>query len=241
MSRDNDRLSRENNELQNRCINDESRVRSTVEEVNFLKERIKTLTFENQQLKTKKEEIVKKMSDQIGAVADASSVRTTSNLTSTIRSNKHQFSTMPSTPKASDFRDDSFLNIGSPSNLDNEMHRHQEDFRRFSIDSTMTSRSAGQASSTMSQVAPSFNRFNTISENDCEEPSNQEKFLMLDNSQVQLNRLSMLQARNQQTKPHLKSSYALESLLPAVTEKQVRGDKENAPSRVNFFFLIFLV
>jgi hypothetical protein len=98
---------------------------------------------------------------------------------------------------------------------------NDNDSRRYSMDSF------ARVSASNSSTLPAFNRFNAISENEFEEPSINQKFLQIDNSQVQMHRLSTLQIRNQQSKPHLKSSYALESLLPAVTENQVRGEKEN--------------
>lgn len=83
-------------------------------------------------------------------------------------------------------------------------------------------------------MMPSFNRFNAISENEFEEPDINQKSFHIETTQ-NLHRLSTLQIRNLQTKPHLKSSYALEVNLPAVSEDQIRGEinKENRMSSIN--------
>jgi len=139
------------------------------------------------------------------------------------------------------FLDDSLLRFTSPElgtrDVLSEMNTGNDDFsRRCSIDSF----SRNQANATM--VMPTFNRFNTISENEFEEPSINQKFLQASNEENGSRRLSTLQIRNQQSKPHLKSSYPLELVLPAVTENQIRGaahanefDKENA--RVSWIFV----
>ncbi len=116
-----------------------------------------------------------------------------------------------STPKMR-FSDDSFHKFTSPSLGTNdqfgsdfpEMPDHDIS-RRFSIDSF--------SQGNQNNVTVGFNRFNTISENEFEEPSINQKFLGNgENSQLAQRRLTQIQARNQQTKPHLKSSYALEQL-----------------------------
>ena len=139
-----------------------------------------------------------------------------------------------STPK-NKFYDDSFVKYTSPGSKEHvfgdETINAEEISRRYSIDSF--SRSMNNQNQTT--VMPSFNRFNAISENEFEEPDiNQKSFHIPENTQ-NLHRLSTLQIRNLQTKPHLKSSYALEVNLPAVSENQIRGEtnKENRMSQVN--------
>ena len=88
-------------------------------------------------------------------------------------------------------------------------------------------------------AVPSFNRFNAISENEYEEPSLNQKYLQIQDSSLNLNRLSTLQTRNLKQKPHLKSSYALEMIH--VNENLVRGEQasivENKENRVlNIFY-----
>ena len=103
-------------------------------------------------------------------------------------------------------------------NLDNLTHRSQGDFCNISLlgNSAASGNSADQASKTMSRVANSF-PLNPISQND--------KSLT---AHLDLDRFSEIVARNQQNKPHLKSSYAIEGIPPTVTGSQERGDKENA-------------
>ena len=76
---------------------------------------------------------------------------------------------------------------------------------------------------------PALNRFNAISENDCEEPSNNHKFLQMSDSTNAMRRVSTLQTRNKQVKPHLQSSYALEDVTQTYNEDWIRGEqsKEN--------------
>lgn len=132
---------------------------------------------------------------------------------------------MLSTPK-SKFYDDSFVKYTSPDLRTNEPFQeqfNQDDMsRRFSIDSFSRS---GNNNATM--VVPSFNRFNAISENEFEEPDINQKSFHIESSTNGLHRLSTLQTRNLQTKPHLKSSYALDFTLPAVSEHHIRGDVDN--------------
>ena len=115
----------------------------------------------------------------------------------------------------------------------NEMMMMHHDPRRFSMDSVAAMRanaSTQAAAAAAAAAAGGFNRFNAISEADFEEPNVNQKYLMLDHqAHTQQHRLSTLQTRNLQAKPHLKSSYALEaeSVPAAVTEDQIRG-KENA-------------
>jgi hypothetical protein len=104
-----------------------------------------------------------------------------------------------------------------------------EDSRRFSIDSFRG------ASSTLSTTATPLiptaqmmaNRFNTISENEFEEPDINQKSLELEMN-GNLNRLSILQTRNQRVPAHLKSSYALEMNLPTANELAIRGEQAAA-------------
>ena len=49
-------------------------------------------------------------------------------------------------------------------------------------------------------------------------------------------RMSQLQQRNKQVKPHLQSSYALED-VSAVDEDLMRGERYTKENRVYFFFL----
>ena len=123
--------------------------------------------------------------------------------------------------------------------------------RRYSIDSF--SRGAGGSgvgsapslgNSTINvgsfNNVPSFNRFNTISENEYEEPSINQKFFQVNDNANALRRISTLQTRNKQQKPHLQSSYALEDVTSGVTETQIRGDawnKENSSSTVGRVFI----
>ena len=140
--------------------------------------------------------------------------------------------TILSTPKVqiqNKFYDDSFQKFTSPSlgtgsgdHVFGENDIPDADFsRRFSIDSFSRNSMANQNNVTMG-----FNRFNTISENEFEEPSVNQKFLVNgDNSHMAQRRLTQIHARNQQTKPHLKSSYALEQ-LPVSSEFPINS-KEN--------------
>lgn len=86
-----------------------------------------------------------------------------------------------------------------------------DDSRRFSIDSF-------SRPSNITVNLPQFNRFNTISENEFEEPDINQKSLELEMT-GNLNRLSILQTRNQRAPPHLKSSYALEMNLPTPSDR----------------------
>ncbi len=113
--------------------------------------------------------------------------------------------------------------------------------RRFSIDSFSRGSSAVCGSSSMInhsinvgsyQNMPALNRFNAISENEYEEPSNNHKSLQLADNTNAVRRLSTLQTRNKQQKPHLQSSYALEDVTQTVDENSLRGEffanKENS-------------
>ena len=113
--------------------------------------------------------------------------------------------------------------------------------RRFSIDSFSRGASAGCSNSSMVnhsinvgsfQSIPALNRFNAISENDCEEPTNNHKSFQLSDNTNAVRRLSTLQTRNKQQKPHLQSSYALEDVTQTVDENSLRGEffanKENS-------------
>lgn len=106
-------------------------------------------------------------------------------------------------------------------------HASEADSRRFSIDSL------SRHSMTTTASMPQFNRFNTISENEFEEPDINRKSLELEMT-GNLQRVSILQTRNQRAPPHLKSSYALEMDLPAseLSHQQASSSsvlKENRP------------
>ena len=219
-----DQFERENNELQSKVIQSETRNRSVIEESNFLREKVKTLAYENQQLKTQKDDLVKKISE--------TPIVETGRESLAFNSIKPKPAVL-STPKLKSV-DDSYVKFTSPDlrthDVFSEMN-NDDVSRRYSIDSF--SRNANNAS--MSMVPPAFNRFNTISENEFEEPSINQKFLQIENHSGAMHRLSTLQTRNQQAKPHLKSSYALEN-LPVSSDDQVTGqtnkEKENRMSNI---------
>ena len=127
------------------------------------------------------------------------------------------------------FLDDSFHKFSSPS-LGTNAHEPcelGEISRRFSIDNI--SRASFSSQQNPSTAVSAFNRFNTISENEFEEPVQFQKTLLTseENTVIAQRRLTQIIARNQQTKPHLKSSYALEE-LPDNFEKLLKEDsKEN--------------
>lgn len=98
------------------------------------------------------------------------------------------------------------------------MNGGADDSRRYSIDSF------SRGNSTVTVSLPQFNRFNTISENEFEEPDINQKSLELEMN-GNLNRLSILQTRNQRAPPHLKSSYALEMNLPTSNELDVKENR----------------
>jgi hypothetical protein len=219
-----DQWERENGELQNKVIQTESRNRYVVEEANFLREKVKTLVYENQQLKAQKDDLVKKISDTPIVESGRESL---------VFNGIKPKSAVLSTPKLKSV-DDSYIKFTSPDLRTHEIFgemNNDDASRRYSIDSF--SRNANNAS--MSMVPPAFNRFNTISENEFEEPSINQKFLQIENHSGAMHRLSTLQTRNQQAKPHLKSSYALEN-LPVSSDDQVTGqankEKENRMSNV---------
>lgn len=133
-----------------------------------------------------------------------------------------------STPKPRiRFADDSFQKFTSPSLGTNEQFGNS-DFpeipdsdisRRFSIDSYSRGSQNGNNGTIM------FNRFNTISETDNEDIFKNEKSLVKsegEHSQVAQRRLTEIHHRNKLTKPHLKSSYALEQ-LPVNNAKNSEG------------------
>jgi hypothetical protein len=126
----------------------------------------------------------------------------------------------------------------------------QDDFsRRYSIDSfsrgpnsallNPTTPSLGSTSINVGSFSnvPSFNRFNTISENEYEEPSINQKFFQYSDNSNAMRRISTLQTRNKQVKPHLQSSYALEDVTASLSENQIRGDQWNKEN--NRVFIIF--
>lgn len=108
------------------------------------------------------------------------------------------------------------------------MNPHMDDYsRRFSIDSIAT-RSAN-ANSMLPPPVPStqmgFNRFDVITESEGEFGGEMvPKSLLLEHHPEQeLRRISTLQTRNQQTKPHLKSSYPTEMITQASEDTIRRG------------------
>lgn len=112
--------------------------------------------------------------------------------------------------------------ISSSPGLTSSQIIHPDDVRRYSIDSFSRGASSCSASignQSINQIGsynnmPALNRFNAISENEYEEPSNNHKSLQIstshNDSTMALRRLSTLQIRNKQQKPHLQCSYALE-------------------------------
>jgi hypothetical protein len=221
--------------------------RILIQDLNCYKEKTKTAMFEAQQLKLQKDDLTKRINEM--PVFDSSRIGSVDNTIPYSAKVKHtKFNTL-STPKRK-CMDDSFVKYSSPELSSNPMRQStaipDELSRRFSIDSVATKTIGGSATisnSTISSgnaIMTSFNRFNTISESEFEEPHLNQKFLMqppsaLPSLSASTNdltadpnkRLSILQIRNQQAKPHLKSSYPLEIALPAVNESQIRGDKEN--------------
>ena len=120
--------------------------------------------------------------------------------------------------------------------------QNQEDYlRRASIDSLsrgLCGESLGNQSSNVGsyQKMPALNRFNAISENDCEESTVSHKFIeMTDNTR----RISQLQTHNRQVPRHLQSSIAVEDVIKIINENFVlfmdtTFNKEN--HRVRRFF-----
>ncbi len=138
----------------------------------------------------------------------------------------------PCPPK---FFDDSFHKFSSPSLATNQQQQETCDLsRRYSIDNVSRASFSSQNNPTTTAVS-AFNRFNTISENEFEEPSIFQKSLLSneENAMMAQRRLTQIIARNQQTKPHLKSSYALEE-LPSSFENLLKEEcKENVESFKN--------
>ena len=212
---------KENTELRNKVIQSEGRIRGFIEENNCLKEKIKTLNFESQQLDRKNSELLKYINEKVEE-------RTTTMLPPMPQSAR--FASL-STPKQQMFMDDFGVKYTDAHEILNNPHymSHDELSRRFSIDSMRMS----NVSSTPSVVMPAFNRFNAISEHEFEESVANHKSLDVDNPEQAIRRLSTLQVRNQQTKPHLQSSYALELNIPSSEDQIRRGMLESGGNKEN--------
>lgn len=61
---------------------------------------------------------------------------------------------------------------------------------------------------------------------------------MADTTNQAQRRMSQLQQRNKQVKPHLQSSYALEDVSASVDEELIRGERYSKENRV-YIFLIY--
>jgi len=139
----------------------------------------------------------------------------------------------PCPPK---FFDDSFHKFSSPSLGTNQQEACNvgDLSRRFSIDNISRASFYSQNNPTTTAVS-AFNRFNTISENEFEEPTVFQKSLLSneENALIAQRRLTQIIDRNKHTKPHLQSSYALEE-LPSNFESLLKEDgKENRESFKN--------
>jgi hypothetical protein len=135
------------------------------------------------------------------------------------------------------FLDDSTVKYSSPDfrSHDNEFfpmsNPDDVSFRRQSID---TNARNGLANSTMGNTNDPINRFDAISENDFEAAFNAEKILPFEGN-TNNDRLTILNSRNLKQKPHVKSSYPLETLsYPEVDEKHVREGRQPRVSIIDF-------
>jgi hypothetical protein len=105
--------------------------------------------------------------------------------------------------------------------------------RRFSADSfnlQQQNQMRKRNSMNIGAAVGGFNRFYAISESESEAPTNEQKSTMdLNSTTTDRERLSILQARNTQTKPHLRSSYALEvsTVQGSIDGNSMIVDKEN--------------
>lgn len=255
--RENSRLTQENTQLESRLVEMEHRCRQQNEEVTMWKEKTKTVEFENRQLKWQKDELTKKLasvseSDTVSdhRITNSTILTSTASKPTSYHPAAKASANFPETPKhvphhtssTSRFHHQHHNNNNNNNNFDdmfktpsiipNEYQNHNDDnLRRYSVDSISTSRS----SNTSTQIPPQFNnRFNTISENEFEEPTANMKFLVESNPAQQQHRLSTLQTRNQQSKPHLKSSYALEEFSAVqANEELVKGSHSNHNHTMN--------
>ncbi len=227
-------------------IQSEDRMRKLIDENIMLREKIKTVSYENQQLAIQKNEVFKRMNEMPMLSTEQFmdnqqySISQQQQNRLTLASNNNNNNHVLSTPKHR-FMDDSAVKYHQdPHARGNELFgeqfsslQHDHDFsRRFSIDSFATGRNS-TSNNNQTGVMPSFNRFNAISENEFEEPDFNQKSLHHATSLSALNthqenqenaarRISTLQIRNQQTKPHLKSSYPLEMMTQDVHEDVIR-------------------
>jgi hypothetical protein len=88
--------------------------------------------------------------------------------------------------------------------------------------SSLASSRMGGAGANGTMMPPAFSRFSTISENEFEQPDINQKSFQIDTYSTRADRVSILKERNQQSKPHLQSSYALESMeMPAPDSRAV--------------------
>lgn len=194
-------------------------------------EKANTLQFENKAL-TNQKDIIQKRLLQDQSMAEYQFQSNKASRDSILSTPVH--STARKEPNSKQFQaiDDSNVKYGSPTSASAHiMQSHNDDFsRRFSIDSF--SRGSAQFGGSLGnqsinvgsyQNMPAINRFNAISENDCEEPTNNHKFLQMSDSTNAMRRLSTLQIRNKQVPKHLQSSYALEDVTQTVDENFVRG------------------
>jgi hypothetical protein len=152
---------------------------------------------------------------------------------------------MPMTPTQR-FRDDSNIHFSDSNARANALFgdglNRDEMSRRFTIDNFSMMRAnnnnnnnsnnatSGSATATAVMNTPNlYNRFTAISESDIEQQEVNTKSLQMDYAPEQeMRRISTLQIRNTQTKPHLQSSYPTEMLTQASEEAIRRGEvKEN--------------
>ncbi len=150
---------------------------------------------------------------------------------------------MPSTPTQR-FRDDSAVRFSDSNARANDLFgdgfsRSEDASRRFTIDNFALMRGSNAQSAANLPPPPSaaavmgtpnlYNRFTAISENDIEQQELNTKSLQMEYAPEQeMRRISTLQIRNTQTKPHLQSSYPTEMLTQASEEVIRRGEvKEN--------------
>ena len=226
------------------------KVKSFHEEKAFYINKCESMKFEMEQLTKQKDCANKKL------LADES-------LAFSYQQNKRSRDTILSTPK-SKYMDDTEIKYTSPGLTSSQIIQSNPDdmSRRFSIDSyslrgsnnvSMANQSINAAGSF--QNMPALNRFNAISENDGEDqyslqksifPQQTAAFQMNDstNSSNAMRRLSTIQTRNKQQKPHLQSSYALEDVTQSVNEHALRGEtfgnKENNRVYRNKKFVKFI-
>lgn len=229
-----DEIKQENSDLK-------ARVQSLHEDVTFYRERVKTFTFENQTLKNQNNALTKKLGDATYAEEMPNPLNTTSSISSfnsksvaSALNKTRVVNNNLSTPKPRiRFADDSFQKYTSPSLGTNEQFGaadfpeipDNEMSRRYSTDSY------SRTSTNSNNGTIMFNRFNTISETDNEDIFRNEKSLVKsegENTQMAQRRLTEINLRNKLTKPHLKSSYALEQLPTSNSESTIKeGVLEN--------------